>query len=157
MHQTIQGKIRLCLDIKKKRSKWYSLEEIRANDGMTIAIVVRKNFKKDGVNFLSKNDSSLQLGVNSYKKGGKIKPHIHKNREITIGNLQEVLYIKSGKSIINLYNYCGELLKSLRLSTGDLVFLISGGHGLIMLEDTTIIEVKQGPYLGKDQDKALIE
>lgn len=121
--------------------------------GETIAIVVKKSFKKDGVSFISKNHFPLQLGISSYTKGDKIKPHIHIDREITVKNLQEVVYIKSGRVKVNLYDSNRELFKSIKLSTGDLIFFVSGGHGFEMFKDTTIIEVKQGPYLGKDKDK----
>ena len=33
-----------------------------------------------------------------------------------------------------------------------MILLASGGHGLEMLEDTEILEIKQGPYAG-DADK----
>lgn len=133
------------------------LEEISSDDGVVLALVIRKGFKKDGINFVSQPTSPLQLGVNSYKKGDTIKSHVHKDIKITITKLQEMLYIKSGKAVVNLYTPNRKLFKSFDLSAGDLIFLIDGGHGLEMVEDTTIIEVKQGPYLGKNHDKILIE
>ena len=132
------------------------MENIESKDGKTIAIIVRNDFKKNGVNFVSEPHFPLQLGINNYGKGDKIKPHIHLDRETTIKALQEIVYIKSGSAIVNLYD-SDKLFKSLKLSTGDLIFFVSGGHGLEMLEDTTIIEVKQGPYFGKNKDKVLIE
>ena len=50
------------------------------------------------------------------------------------------------------YNY----LESTVLHGGDVVLLASGGHGFTMLEETEIIEVKQGPYAG-DGDKTRFE
>ena len=38
------------------------------------------------------------------------------------------------------------------LQTGDVILLASGGHGFTMLEETEMIEVKQGPYAG-EKDK----
>ena len=133
------------------------MEEIKSVDDRTVAIVIKKSFEKDGINFVSKNVFPLQLGINSYTKGSKIKPHIHVDREITVKSIQEVIYIKMGSVLVNLYNANKELLNSFKLSTGDLIFFISGGHGFEILEDTTVIEVKQGPYFGKDQDKVMIE
>jgi hypothetical protein len=133
------------------------LEEINSHDGSTIAIVVRKSFDKKGINFLSEDSFPLQLGVNSYKKGHKIKSHFHKKREIIINSVQEVIYFKSGSALVNLYGRDKNLITSLRLSAGDLIFLVDGGHGFEMAEDTTFIEVKQGPYFGKNNDKELIE
>ena len=40
------------------------------------------------------------------------------------------------------------------LNEGDFIILINGGHGFKMLEETEIIEVKQGPYsLARDKIK----
>jgi hypothetical protein len=51
----------------------------------------------------------------------------------------------------------GEKIKTTILNMGDTILLISGGHGFDMLEDSKIIEVKQGPYGGMEQDKKLLE
>lgn len=133
------------------------MEEITSATGETIAIILKKSFKKEGVNFLSKNHFPLQLAISSYKKGHKIIPHVHVNREITIKNIQEVVYIKSGIVKVNLYDSNRESLRSVKLSSGDLIFFTAGGHGFEMKKDTIIIEVKQGPYLGKEKDKVLLE
>ncbi len=133
------------------------MEEIATSDGQIVAIVVRDKFKKEGINFISQSLYPLQVGINSYRKDDKIKPHVHLSRQIVIETTEEVVYIKTGKVKINLYDSDKKNLRSLTLSAGDLVFFVSGGHGLDMLEDTTIIEVKQGPYLGKNLDKVMVE
>lgn len=122
------------------------MEEIKSDDGSTIAIVVRKDFDKEGVNFLSADSFPLQLGVNSYKKGHKIKSHFHQKREFIVNNIQEVIYFRSGRALVKLYDLNKKLIKSLSLSAGDLIFFVDGGHGFEMAEDTTFIEVKQGPF-----------
>lgn len=133
------------------------LEEVQSADGELIAIIIRKNFKKDGINFISKSDFPLQLGINSYARGSKIKPHVHIDRKIIIKNVQEALYIKKGGVLVNLYDLNKVLFKTYELSTGDLIFFVNGGHGFEILKDTTIIEIKQGPYFGKEQDKVMID
>ena len=35
------------------------------------------------------------------------------------------------------------------LKTGDIILLAQGGHGFEFLEESEIIEVKQGPYAGE--------
>ena len=35
----------------------------------------------------------------------------------------------------------------LKANTGDVILLASGGHGFQMIEQSEIIEVKQGPYV----------
>ena len=132
------------------------MEEIKSDDEKTIAIVVRKEFGTEGINFVSKEAYPLQLAVSTYKKGSKIKPHFHIEKEIIIHEVQEVVHIESGRTIVNLYDLDGEKFKSVELSADDTIFFIDGGHGFKMLEDTKIIEVKQGPYFGKDTDKIMI-
>ena len=133
------------------------MEEIKSDDGKTIAIIIKREFEKGGVNFVSKEDFPLQLGISSYKRGDKIKPHFHIEKEIKVNKIQEVVHVENGGAIINLYDINSKKFKSVELVTGDTIFFVDGGHGFEMLEDTKIIEVKQGPYLGKDKDKRMIE
>jgi hypothetical protein len=133
------------------------MEKIETDDGKIIAIIVKGVFEKSGVNFVSRPDFPLQLGISNYKKGSKIKPHFHIEKEIKINKIQEVVHIESGKVIVDLYDFNGKKLKSVELLADDTIFFVDGGHGFEIIEDTKIIEVKQGPYLGKDKDKKVIE
>ena len=38
------------------------------------------------------------------------------------------------------------------MGEGDFLLLLGGGHSFEMLEDSELIEIKQGPYAG-DKDK----
>ena len=42
------------------------------------------------------------------------------------------------------------------MHAGDVILLVSGGHGFQALEEVEMIEVKQGPYTG-EQDKRRFE
>ena len=128
------------------------IETITANDEI-IAIIVRNGFKPNGVNFITPENFPLQLGVSSYKKGAILKAHTHLQNKRIILDTQEMVYVRYGKLELSLYNTEGALIKTLILETGDSVFFSTGGHGWKTLEDSTIIEVKQGPYLGVEQDK----
>lgn len=133
-----------------------SYEEVRHN-GKLIAIILRKNYTSEKTTFFSSPDFSQQLGYIVYKKDGIIKAHFHKEVHRKIKLTQEVLFIKKGKLIINFYTTDKEYITSRELNAGDTIFLCSGGHGFKMLEDTEVIEVKQGPYSGKDSDKEVFE
>ena len=69
---------------------------------------------------------------------------------------QEVLVIKSGKVRVDYYDNDKHYFESKILYQGDVVLLAGGGHGFEMLEDSEMIEVKQGPYSG-DMDKKIFE
>ena len=81
-------------------------------------------------------------------KGYSIAPHEHNLLPRTIEWTQEVLFVRSGKVRLDLYAPADRAyLQSRVLSAGDVVLLAHGGHGLAMLEESEIIEVKQGPYI----------
>jgi hypothetical protein len=62
------------------------------------------------------------------------------------------LFIRSGKLRVDFYDDEQNYLESRVLAQGDIVLLAFGGHGFEMLEQSEIVEVKQGPYAG-DADK----
>ena len=39
------------------------------------------------------------------------------------------------------------------MKTGDVMVMVSGGHGFRMIENTVFLEIKQGPYIGIDEKK----
>jgi len=85
-----------------------------------------------------------------------IPPHIHNPISREVQWTQEVLFVKKGKVRVDFYDENKNYLKSTILETGDIILLAHGGHGFEMLEDTEIIEVKQGPYAG-EMDKIRFE
>ncbi len=116
------------------------------------AIIISKNFSFDGIKFFTDDNSPQQIGYMRRPKNYKINPHVHLKKTRIIEDTNEVLFIKSGRVKINFYKQSKEFLTSRELSCGDTILLASGGHGITMLEDSEIIEVKQGPYI-EDSDK----
>ncbi|MEP6737718.1 MAG: hypothetical protein ABJA70_19500 [Chryseolinea sp.] len=116
------------------------------------AIIIRASFRDEGITFFTPGEFSQQLGYMNRPKGYTILPHRHKvvQREVTL--TQEVLIIRVGKVRVDFYNETQSYLKSCVLVTGDVILLAAGGHGFEMLENSEIIEVKQGPYID-DNDK----
>jgi hypothetical protein len=131
----------------------HGAEYIRDGDTL-LAILVRANARSAAkYNFLTAETAPLQLGVNFYAGGEKIPAHAHVPRQIQINQIQEVLLIGHGMVRLSLYNENKLKVSETELNAGDLVLLITGGHGLDVLEDTKIVEVKQGPYDGRVKDK----
>jgi mannose-6-phosphate isomerase-like protein (cupin superfamily) len=88
----------------------------------------------------------------SHPKGKVIQPHSHNPLSREVFYTQEVLFIKKGTLRVDFYDTDHAYLDSRTLRTGDVILLASGGHGFETLEETEMIEVKQGPYAG-EQDK----
>jgi hypothetical protein len=124
------------------------------HDGTIVAIIIYKSYQVDGINFITPNDFSLQLGHMTRPQGYEVVPHIHNmvKRE-TIGT-QEVLFIKSGRVAVDFYSLNQDYLESRELEAGDLILLAGAGHGITVLETATIVEVKNGPYVeGADKGR----
>ncbi len=117
-----------------------------------LAIILRSDFKKNGIEFFTPNDFSQQLGYMKRDEGYEIPPHVHNPVKRSVEYTKEVLFIKSGKVRVDFYSEDKEYLRSLILSKGDIILLAFGGHGFKMLNEAEIVEVKQGPYAG-DSDK----
>ena len=131
------------------------LEHVYEEDKL-LAIILRTNFKKSGIDFFTPLDFSQQLGYMNRPKGYKIQPHLHNKVERTIQYTQEVLFIKNGLVRVDFYKSDKSYFKSKLLETGDVILLSFGGHGFEMLEESEIIEVKQGPFAG-NIDKSRFE
>jgi hypothetical protein len=56
---------------------------------------------------------------------------------------------------VDFYDRDDVYIRSAVLERGDVILLVSGGHGFRMLEPTEMIEVKQGPFVGME-DKSQI-
>jgi len=119
--------------------------------GDELALIIRSSHRQDGISFVTDDKSVHQLGVLCWPRGHVIDAHVHNVVERTISSTQEVLFIRRGRVRLDLYSSNHDYVCSRELATGDVVFLPSGGHGFEMLEDTEIIEVKQGPYAGEQE------
>jgi len=134
------------------------MEEVEkiVDKGKIIAIILKNNPRAKGTNFYTPDEFSQQLGLLVHEKGKVVKPHRHKLVKREIVQTQEVLILQEGKMKIDLYNDSFQKIKTVILTSGDIILLASGGHGIEVLEDSRIIEVKQGPYAGFD-DKEYLE
>jgi len=112
-----------------------------------IAFIIKADFKAKGVKFLTPDKFHQQLIYMNRPKGDLISPHMHPPFAKQIRFTQEVLFIRSGKMKIDFYDGKKNYLESRIAGQGDVVFLAFGGHGFEFMEDTQIIEVKQGPFL----------
>jgi len=121
------------------------IENIIHNE-VLFAIIIRADYKNDGIEFFTPDDFSQQLGYMTRRKGYIIKPHLLQHQERKVSCSQKILVLKSGKVRIDIYDREKNYLKSTVISGGDIILLAEGIHGFEMIEDAEIIEIKQGPY-----------
>jgi len=117
-----------------------------------IALIIRAGYDEPGIQFFTPANFSQQVAFMKHPAGHKIAAHVHNLQLRQVLYTQEVLFLKRGKVKVNLYASDREFIGSRIISAGDLILLCGGGHSFEILEESSMIEVKQGPYAG-DADK----
>ncbi len=131
------------------------IEEIKSGDKL-LALLIRRDYGKEGVNFVTGEENAFQIGVLLHPAGHKIKPHAHKRISKKNSDNLEFLYIIEGKVEVSFFDG-NTLVRKAVLDEGDSLLQLSGGHGFKILEKTKMIEVKQGPYYGVKNEKEYIK
>jgi len=116
-----------------------------------LAYIVRAGFLPDETIFLTPPEYKQQVGFVVYPVGGEVKQHTHRSLERHITGTSEVIIVKKGRCLLSVYNDDHKLVTTRELHPGDLMLMVGGGHGFSMLENTTLLEIKQGPYTGADE------
>jgi quercetin dioxygenase-like cupin family protein len=120
-------------------------------DGPLLALLLSGTGDPAETTFPTPDDLNLQVGFVVYPAGGEIQRHDHRPLERQIVGTTEVLVVRSGRCEIDLYDRERQLVATRELRAGDVILIVGGGHGFRMLEDTVLLEVKQGPYTGLDE------
>ena len=131
------------------------LQEIRHHNQL-LAIIISNRYAEPGIHFFTPDDFSQQLAFMKHPVGKIIQPHVHNPIQREVHFTKETLFIRKGKLRIDFYTNQQNYIKSHILETGDVILLSEGGHGFEILEETEMIEVKQGPYAG-EKDKTRFE
>jgi hypothetical protein len=121
-----------------------------------VALIIRAEYDEPGIQFFTPANFSQQVAFIRHARGHKIAAHVHNLQLRQVLYTQEVLFLRRGKVKVNLYSSDRKPIGSRVLKSGDLILLCGGGHSLEMLEESSMIEVKQGPYAG-DGDKTRFE
>ncbi len=127
-------------------------------NGLKLGIFISKEDRQKGLNFYSEEGDFIQVGIWGYDKGKKLPAHIHNTVKREINRTQEVVYVMQGMVKAFIYSESGKLIEEVILTEGDTLILLNGGHGYEVLEDNTfVLEVKNGPYVGADKDRRRID
>lgn len=120
----------------------------------TYAILVQSDDVKDGTEWFGKDYEPLQASRLNYKAGSKFRIHHHIMNPRTIKKTQEAFIIISGKIAVDIYdNNSTVWLGTLQASKGDAVLVYRGGHGVRIIEDSILYEIKSGQYTEPSEDK----
>ncbi|MAU54858.1 MAG: hypothetical protein CMC29_03485 [Flavobacteriaceae bacterium] len=125
-------------------------------DDIHIASIVTPNLSSEGLSFLTDDENFIQVGIWNYKKGKRLETHFHNtfSREATKTN--ESVYVVEGKIKCNLYFENGDFISSHIINKGEMIIQFNGAHEYFIVEDSVVIENKNGPYFGPEKDRTRI-
>ncbi len=126
-------------------------------DGVKYAEIIWASTKVDQTTFFSPPESSFQFGLLAHEAGFVEPPHYHKPVDRAITDLQQMFVVQRGVVVVELYSDQGFLLREIEMHPGDAIVLIHGTHAIRVVEDMQCISVKQGPFLGTENDKINVE
>ena len=126
------------------------VERIERN-GRPLAVNIRAAMLPEKTTFLTPNEFKQQVGFVVYPRGGEIARHVHRPLERHLVGTSEVLVVRKGRAEIDVYDDDQSLVATRELRVGDVMLMVGGGHGFRLLEDTVLLEIKQGPYTGVDE------
>ena len=132
-----------------------NIKNISHNDELYSSIFDLNNIN-EGLDFLTNNDSFVQVGTWKYEKGKILDAHYHNTFERKSYITQEVVLVLEGKIICNLYTTNGEFIASEEIRENQLIIQFQGIHEYEILENSKVLEIKNGPYFGPDKDRTRV-
>ncbi len=127
--------------------------EVVEFEGIRFAEVIWANSEAKITRFCSPASSSMQFGLLAHEKGFVEPAHYHKPVERKIADLQQMFVVQKGKIAVDFFNKNGMRFREVILTVGDAILLIDGTHSVRVLEDMQCVSVKQGPFMGAENDK----
>jgi hypothetical protein len=124
-----------------------SLDAVRSGDAL-LCYIVRSDSLPAATEFVTPPNATLQVGHIVHPRGHEIARHTHRPQERLVRGTAEVLLVQRGRCEMDVYDDSRHLVATRVLRAGDIVILLNCGHGFRMLEDTVLLEIKQGPYAG---------
>ena len=125
--------------------------------GIRYAEIIWADTKVNETTFFSPAESSFQFGLLAHDAGFVESPHYHKPFERLVNDLQQMFVVQRGVVAVQLYSDDGDLLREIVMKSGDAIVLIHGVHAIRVIEDMQCISVKQGPFLGAENDKVDVD
>ncbi len=119
--------------------------------GEPLALIIRRGFAPASTTFVTPHEFGLQVGYVVRSGGEEIPRHAHRKIPRQIEDTCEVLVVQRGRCEVTLYDRDKAEAAHRILERGEVLILARGGHAFRMLEDTVLLEVKQGPYVGPQE------
>ena len=132
-----------------------NIKNIIYNDELYSSIFDLNNIS-EGLDFLTNDESFIQVGTWKYEKGKILDAHYHNTFERKSFITQEVVLVLEGSIICNLYTKDGNFIATEEINENQLIIQYQGIHEYEIMKDSKILEIKNGPYFGPDKDRTRV-
>ncbi|MBU6321340.1 MAG: hypothetical protein KGI78_03720 [Patescibacteria group bacterium] len=89
---------------------------------------------------------ALQILTLKYAKGRLAAPHYHIPHQRETGGLQECFIVIRGRIRVFFFDDQGESVTHADFAAGETCLVLDGPHAIRFLEDSEVLEVKNGPF-----------
>jgi hypothetical protein len=132
--------------------------EIKDKDIVLARYIPAKDAWQPGLSFFSSDDEYLQVGTWGYNSPKELLAHTHNEVHRSVAWTQEVIFVKKGSIRSEIYDLSNQKIEEIICLPGDIIILLRGGHGYHILEDDTqVLEIKNGPYVGAEKDRVRLK
>lgn len=108
--------------------------------------------------FVSSVSENFQLGYGVISEAPlSIPAHVHKTNTRVINLTSEFIFVISGQLNCSILDNKSNEVQKLILTDNMALLQLTGGHAFEFLPGTRYFEIKQGPYLGRDADKEVVD
>ena len=107
---------------------------------------------------IAPSDCNLQVAHLNMNRGHTFRPHFHLVRRREIQKTQECWVVICGSVHVTYYDIDGTIVEQRLILPGDVSVTLEGGHNYLACEnDTRVVEVKLGPFIGVGVDKDYLD
>ena len=122
-----------------------------------LAEILRSGVEVESTTFFSNESAQLQIGVMSHKSGFIEPPHTHPVVERGKCPTQQFFIVTRGIVFVDFYTQSGERDFEVMLEVGDSILILDGIHSIRIIENSRCVTLKQGPFMGIDNDRILAQ
>ena len=128
--------------------------EVKDNGVVLARYIPASSAWENGLSFFSDDEDYIQVGTWGYDKPKELMAHTHNEVHRDVAWTQEVIFVKKGSIKAEIYDLSNKKVQDIICNVGDIIVLLRGAHGYHILEDDTqVLEVKNGPYVGAELDR----
>lgn len=130
------------------------MREIKKGGRILARHITSEDIKPGLMSFTNDEDYIQVVAWGHYEKGKYLQDHVHNEFERSASRTYEAVYVVKGAIEARLYDLERIPVETFVVKQGELLILMESAHGYTILEeDTTVLEIKNGPFMGVEKDK----